>query len=190
MSTDTTAQGTERHTVGGALSAPPPVRPGLPSVAEVLALGNGIRRTAPRDWEDENGHVNVAHHYAFHMDASIAVFAQLGMTADYLDRHGQSTFTIEQHLNFYDEVLVGHEVSGHLRLLDVNAKLVHGISVMVNHTTGRVVNTVEFVEGHVDLATRRTTPWQPALAEALQAALARHDQLPWSLPLNGSMGLR
>lgn len=171
-------------------TAPGSRRSALPSLAEIATLSGGLRRTAPPEWEDENGHVNVCRHYAFHMDATIAFFVQLGMTSDYLTSHGQSTFSIEQHLTFYDEVLVGHAVSGHVRLLDVNEKLVHGISVMVNHTTGRVANTVEFVEGHVDLTTRRTTPWRPELAAALQGAQARHVRLPWSLPLSGGMGLR
>ena len=165
-------------------------RPALPSLAEIAMLGNGLRRTALPEWEDENGHVNVCHHYAFHMDTSIAFFTQLGVTPDYLSRHGQSTFSIEQHLTFYDEVLVGHVLSGHIRLIGVNAKLVHGISVMVNHTTGRLANSVEFVECHVDLATRRTAPWQPELAAALQTEQSCHVRLPWTVPLSGGMGLR
>lgn len=183
MNAGTTAQPAGQKTAGAR-------RPALPSLAEIAMLGTGLRRTAQPEWEDENGHVNVCRHYAFHMDTSIEFFARFGVGHDYLARHGQSTFSIEQHLTFYDEVLVGHVLSGHVRLLGVNSRLLHGVSVMVNHTTGRLANTVEFVEGHVDLATRRTTPWQPALAAALQAERERHVQLPWTLPLSGSMGLR
>jgi hypothetical protein len=35
------------------------------------------------------------------------------MAGDYHRGHRPSTFSIEQHVDFYDEALVGHEVSGH-----------------------------------------------------------------------------
>ncbi|WP_028660557.1 thioesterase family protein [Nocardioides insulae] len=167
-----------------------PSRPALPTVAEIDALGNEVRLLAPPEWEDQNGHVNVCHYYNFHMQGAHRFFEELGVHGDYLATYGQSTFTMEQHINFYDEVLIGHEVSVHTRLLARNAKLLHAASIIVNRTTGRVVNTLEYVEGHVDLTTRRTVPWQQVLAEPIDALLAQHRALDWTLPPTGTMGLR
>lgn len=162
----------------------------LPTADQIAQLGHGLARIVPPEWEDENGHVNICHHYAFHMETSIAFFARLGMSEAYLTERGQSTFTVEQNIRFHDEVLVGHEIAGYVRLLDLNAKLVHGVSVILNLSTGTVANTSEFIEGHVDLATRRTTPWSEELAGPLAGVLAEHRGLDWTLPPSTGLKLR
>ncbi|GGU14819.1 thioesterase family protein [Nocardioides albus] len=172
------------------MSLTTPTRQGLPSVAAVETLGRPFSRLVPPEWKDENGHVNVCHHFAFHMDVNIACFRQFGVDEAYVRDRGLSTFSIEQNIRYYDEVLVGHQVSGYVRILDVSPKLVHAISVVVDETTGRIANTVEFVEGHVDLTTRRTTPWPADLLKALETRLAEHRALEWSLPLSAGVGLR
>ena len=165
-------------------------RPGLPTVDQVLMLPAGDRRAAPPEWEDANGHVNVSAYYDFHMRATEGAVAELGWNEKYIERTGKSLFSLEHHLQFYDETLVGQEVSVHVRLLDRNERLLHGVSILVNHTTGCVANTVEFVEAHVDLATRRTSLFLLEFTEVLDRMLEEHRRLPWSVPLNGAMGLR
>lgn len=162
----------------------------IPSIEQVLQLEPALRRVAPVEWEDANGHVNVSAYYRFHMDASTRTARALGWTRDYRERTGNSVFSVEQHIRFYDEVLVGNDVSAHFRLLDRNAKLFHGVSILVNRSTERVANTLEFVEGHVSLSERRITPFPAELADQLDVVLAEHQALPWSMPLNRAMGLR
>lgn len=165
-------------------------RRALPSADQVLALPSMRVEKAPVEWEDQNGHVNVTAHYRFHMETCEDAFVGFGLDAEYLRHHGQSAFSVEHHVSFFDEVLVGHEVSGHLLLLDRSEKLLHAVSIMVNRTTGRIASSIEFVEAHVDLGTRRTCAFQPALAQHLDDLLDTHRALGWSFPLNGSMGLR
>ena len=97
---------------------------------------------------------------------------------------------MEQHLRFHDEVHVGEEISGHVRWLDRGEKVFHGISVVVNHSTGRIANTLEVVEGHVDLDSRRLAPFPDDLAQRIDAEVAAHRALTWQLPLAGAMGVR
>ncbi|TNM36516.1 thioesterase [Nocardioides albidus] len=165
-------------------------RRALPRADQVTALPVARATTAPPDWEDHNGHVNVTGHYLFHMQACHDAFADLGIDQDYVHRHGQSAFSVEHHVSFFDEVLVGHELSAHLLVLDRSDKLLHAVSVMVDRTTDRIASSVEFVEAHVDLATRRTCPFQPDIAKRLDEVLEAHRALGWTFPLNGSMGLR
>lgn len=166
------------------------VRPGLPSAEQVLALPLNAHRVAPAEWEDMNGHVNVAAYYAFHMSSTGEGMELLGWSEDYVRRTGKSLFSVEQHLRYYDEALVGHEVSTHMLLVDRNEKFLHGVSILVNRTTGVVANTVQFVEAHVDLGTRRTSPFPEEMAARIDRVLAEHRALPWSVPLNQDMGLR
>lgn len=165
-------------------------RPGLPDVEQVLALPVSSHQVAPAEWEDLNGHVNVTAYYSFHMDATGDGLARMGWSKDYVQRTGHSLFSVEQHLRFYDEALVGHEVSTHLRMVGRNERFIHGVSILVNRTTGRVANTVQFVEAHVDLTTRRPRPFPPEMADALDRLVAEHRALDWTVPLNQDMGLR
>lgn len=165
-------------------------RPGLPTVEQVLALPVSSHQIAPSEWEDLNGHVNVTAYYSFHMSATSDGLGRMGWSKEYVEGTGHSLFSVEQHLRFYDEALVGHEVSTHLRLVDRNERFIHGVSVLVNRTTGRVANTVQFVEAHVDLSTRRPAPFPPEMANPLDRLLAEHRALDWTVPLNQDMGLR
>lgn len=165
-------------------------RPTLPTLAELDELSAVVTMPAPPEWEDLNGHVNVTHHYGFHFKILHKSFQNLGIDGDYINQHGLSTFTVEQHLSFYSEVLIGQEVSGHFRLLDRNSKLLHGICFMANRETGQIASVIEFIEAHVDLKTRRTAGWHPDLAEIVDGVLTNHRQLSWEAPLSGSMGLR
>lgn len=164
-------------------------RQALPGVAQVLALPAARRTTAPSAWEDQNGHVNVLAYYEFHMLASEKALASLGVDDVYRRRHGQSVFSVEHHVSFFAEALVGHEVSAHFLTLDRSEKMLHAVSVLVNRTTGRIANAVEFLEAHVDLTTRRACPFRPEVAARIDAALDEHGRLGWEFPLNGSMGL-
>lgn len=164
-------------------------RESLPTVDQIIALPAVVATTAPKAWEDQNGHVNVLAYYEFHMTASESALASLGVDEGYLRRHGESVFSVEHHISFFNEALVGHDVSAHFLVIDRTEKLMHGVSILVNRTTGRVANAVEFVEAHVDLTTRRACPFQPGVAARIDEVLEEHRRLGWEFPLSGSMGL-
>jgi len=161
----------------------------LPTVAQLDELGTLLVRPAPARFEDMNGHVNVRGHYDLHMDgAEIAFESALGLDESYVVRVGQSSFSLAHHLQFHHEVLVGHEVSVHLRFLGRGPKTMHAVTILANRTTGQVASTLEFVEAYVDLTTRRTTPLAPAVATRVDAALEQHVTLDWTLPPSHRLG--
>lgn len=161
-----------------------------PTVDDLDALGTAMTLVAPPEFEDSNGHVNVCHYYRLHMEASEEYFIGWGFDADYRARTGHSVFSVEHHVRFLDESLVGDELSVHLRLLGVGPKTLHAQTILVNRSRGTVANTLEFLELHVDLTTRRTTLMPPDLVARLEAVCAEHSALPWSLPLAGPLGVR
>ncbi|MBA4085337.1 thioesterase family protein [Janibacter terrae] len=162
----------------------------LPTVAEVARIPEACRVVAGPEWEDGNGHVNVAHFYGFHIRAAHESLLRIGVDDAYRSGRRLGVFSMEQHLRFLHEVHIGEEISAHVRWLDRGDKVFHGISVVVNHTTGRIANTLEVLEGHVDLVTRRATPFPADLARRIDAEIAAHRALPWQLPLSGTIGVR
>jgi len=162
----------------------------LPSVEEVAQIPQVCRTVAGPEWEDGNGHVNVQHFYGFHIQAAEASLQRIGVDDEYRSARRRGVFSMEQHLCFHSEVHIGEEISGHVRWLDRGDKVFHGISVVVNLSTGRIANTLEVLEGHVDLEARRAAPFPDDIAQRIDAEVARHRALTWQLPLSGVIGVR
>ena len=162
----------------------------LPSLAEIEQIDEVCRVVAPPEWEDHNGHVNVTHYYGLHLRAAEGSLGRIGVDDNYRSSRRLGVFSMEQHLRFHHEVRIGEELSARVRLLGRGDKVFHGISVIVNHSTGRVASTLELLEAHVDLVARRTTPFPADLAQRIDAEVAAHRALPWQLPLSGAMGVR
>ncbi|GAA2074758.1 hypothetical protein GCM10009821_12070 [Aeromicrobium halocynthiae] len=153
-----------------------------PTRADLEALGTVLLRTASPTFEDENGHVNVRHHFGLLMEGTEAAFRDLGLTPDWIERTGQSTFSIAHHLQFHSEILVGHELSLHHRILGRSGKVIHAMAILFNVTNDRVASTAEYVEAYVDLETRRTTAMPAELTDAIDARLREQGSLAWDLP--------
>ncbi|MBS7548393.1 thioesterase family protein [Dietzia massiliensis] len=166
------------------------MRQNLPSVEEVDQIPAACSTVAAGEWEDGNGHVNVAHFYGFHIRGAEEELRRVGIDEAYRASRRMGVFSMEQHLKFFDEVRIGEEISVHVRWLDRGDKVFHGISVIVNRTTGRIANTLEMIEGHVDLTARRTAPFPAGVAQRIDEQVAAHRGLGWQLPLSGAMAVR
>lgn len=161
----------------------------LPSFDQLAELDLVLKTTAPPEYEDLNGHVNVVHHLSLHMQVCMAALAQAGVEARVAD-DGFTIFSAEHHLTYLNEIRIGDELEGRARLLGRGAKTVHGVSVLTDVTTGTIAGLCEWVQMAVDLNERRSTPFPEHVAAALDATIAQHATLPWSLPRAGTMGAR
>ncbi|PJJ53722.1 acyl-CoA thioester hydrolase [Mumia flava] len=160
-----------------------------PTVADLDALPPVAALTATPDLEDMNGHMNVRHHYTIHMDGIAAAFEdRAGLNQSWIDRTGESAFSVEHHLQFHSEVLIGDALSVHLRTLGRSDKAIHAMSILLDRTTGKVASTLEFVELYVDLTTRRPTPMPEELAKQFDDLLAEAEGLDWDLPRSHELG--
>ena len=162
----------------------------LPTVDEVVQIPASCTVVAGPEWEDGNGHVNVSHFYGLHLSAAEESLRLIGVDEDYRTSRRLGVFSMEQHLRFLHEVHIGEELSAHVRWLDRGDKVFHGISIVVSHTTGRIANTLEVLEGHVDLVARRATPFPADLAQRIDERVAAHRALSWQVPLSGAVGVR
>ena len=103
---------------------------------------------------------------------------------------GFTIFSAEHHLTYLNEIRIGDQLEGRARLLGRGEKTVHGISVLTDVTTGTIAGQCEWVQMAVNLDERRSTPFPQHIAAALDAMIAEHAALPWSLPRAGTMGAR
>ena len=78
-----------------------------------------------KEWTDYNGHMNVAYYvHVFDMAADIMLdnFRMGGKSAK---REKKSTFAVEMHTNYNQEVRLGEEVETHIAYVDHDKKRIH-----------------------------------------------------------------
>jgi len=141
------------------------------------------RERVRTEWIDYNGHMNVGYYHVAFDNAAEPFFEFLGLTPEFRQRHGASTFALESHLNFLREVKAGDALRFEARLIDFDAKRIHFFQEMFHAGEGYVAASYESVSAHVSMATRRTAPMPPNLLERLAAVKAAHAVLPrpWQL---------
>jgi acyl-CoA thioester hydrolase len=162
----------------------------FPTLDQVLALPSEFRVVVPDEFTDGNGHMNIARYMQLHSDGGWAYFARFGLSEEAAAAGGPTTFDVEHHIVYRREVLAGHEVSVHVRLIDRSDRALHSLQFLVNRTTGEVANSHEALSLSMDLHTRSITPVPRAVAALLDERLAVDRRLDWAPPLSGAMAVR
>ena len=130
------------------------------------------------EWIDYNGHMNVGYYHVAFDAAAEAFFAFLGLTPDFRERHGATTYALEAHLNFLREVKQGDALRFAARLLDHDAKRIHFYQEMFHAGEGFLAASCESLSAYVSQTSRRVAPMPSALLERLTQVKAAHAALP------------
>lgn len=135
-------------------------------------------QTVRPEWIDYNGHMNVGYYHVAFDVAAETFFDFLGLSPEYRERHGATTFALEAHLNFLREVKQGDALRFEARLLDHDAKRIHFYMEMFHAGEGFLAASYESLSAHVSVAQRRTAPMPPELLERLSKIKDAHAALP------------
>jgi acyl-CoA thioester hydrolase len=141
----------------------------------------------PEAYLDEMDHMNVMWYTHLFSTATGGLFELVGLTRDYFEANRAGTFALEGHVRFLSEVRVGQAVALRSRLLGRSAKRVHLMSFMVKEDGPVLAATSEFVATHTDMRTRRSSPFPPHIASAIDKMVAEHAALGWAAPVCGVM---
>lgn len=121
---------------------------------------------------DAMGHMNVKW-YAHLFDQGVwTYFARHGLDEGYFTGERRGMFALEQTTRFVAELREGEGVRVHTALLEVREKTVRLAQRMLGGAEDRLAATAEVVAAHIDIGTRRTTPFPPELAARLRSRLA------------------
>lgn len=137
------------------------------------------RETVRPDWIDYNGHMNVAYYLLAFDHATDAVLDRFGIGKAYVAAENRSVFVVDAHLTYAREVTEGTPLRFDSLVLGADAKRLHLFHEMRHAEEGWLAATAEFMLLHVDLATRKTSPFPPAVAAALAEQAAAHAAGPW-----------
>jgi acyl-CoA thioester hydrolase len=136
------------------------------------------RETVRPEWIDYNGHMNVAYYLLAFDHATDAVLDRFGIGKAYVAAENRSVFVVDAHLTYAREVTEGAPLRFDSLVLGADAKRLHLFHEMRHAEEGWLAATAEFMLLHVDLATRKTSPFSPEVAAAL-AEQAAHAAGPW-----------
>lgn len=138
-----------------------------------FAIHEGVVRP---EWIDINGHMNVAYYVLAFDQAVDDLLARVGITDDYIRDEGGTTFAVEAHVMYLRELTEGQAYRVETRVLAYDEKRVHQFQRMLHAEEGWLAATAEWMNLHVDLGTRRVSPWPESTLRALAALTAAQPQ--------------
>ena len=141
------------------------------------------------EWIDENHHMNVGYYVVVFDYATDAWLDHLGLDRDHKVSKGVTTFTLEAHVNYLQEVREGDPLRFTTQLLGFDEKRIHYIHQMFHGEDGFVAATNELMSLHVSRATRRAAPMAAEVLARLAALQPLHAALPTPSQAGRRIGL-
>lgn len=128
-------------------------------------------------WIDYNGHMNMAYYHVLFDRALDEGFSLLGLGQEYVEERKASFFTAEIHTLYKRELKVRDQVRVTLQLVDYDEKRVHYYMEIRHATEGWVAASMEGLSLHMDMETRKVSPFPEDIAANLAVMKAAHARL-------------
>ena len=114
-----------------------------------------------KEWTDYNSHLNVAYYvYVFDIAADV-MLDNFKMGGESAKRDKKSTFVVEMHTNYHQEVKLGEEVETHLTYIDHDKKRIQYKLSMFHKEKKYLAATTEVLSLYVDLNQRKVVEFDP-----------------------------
>jgi len=141
-------------------------------------------------WIDLNGHMNMAYYHLLFDESLDKLFTDLGIGWEYTQSGKGTSFTAEVHVCYLAELNEGDPVRVTYQLLDWDAKRIHVFGCMYHGTEGYLAATSEQMCIHVDLTTRRVTPFPDEIQTRIASLMEAHRALPRPEQAGRVIGIR
>lgn len=140
-------------------------------------------------WIDYNGHFNMAYYNVlFDRDSDVAL-ALVDLGPAYIRKTGNSYFTLEAHISYLRELTIRDRVRITTQFLDFDAKRLHYVQQMLHADEGWLACVSENIVMHVDLSTKKSSPFPADVREKIRIAHAAHRTLPVPLQVGHKIGI-
>jgi len=129
-------------------------------------------------WTDYNGHLNMAYYAVLFDRAADELINEWGCGADYIKAKNCSTFVLEAHISYANELKAGEKVRIENRIIGYDQKRVHYVQQMFRAESLYLACVLEGILSHVDLETRRTSAFPPEILAKIEAMAKAQATLP------------
>jgi acyl-CoA thioester hydrolase len=165
------------------------MRSAPPTYDQVLEIPSALHACVSPDFIDINGHMNIRHYLEYGAISADALCREVGIDDEYRNARRMGVFTAEHHLRYFSEMRERERFSVHPVVLARSDRAVHLVSCLLDRSNERVANTLEIVAVHVDMDTRRATPFPADIATGWDHLIDRSTDLGWQAALCGAMGV-
>ncbi|WP_416898185.1 MAG: thioesterase family protein [Minwuia sp.] len=138
-------------------------------MTELKAPLAAYRDTVRPEWIDHNGHMNMGYYMVVFDYATDEFFDHCGLTRAHRAAQNITTFSLEAHINYLNEVREGDPLHFRTYLLDFDEKRIHYIHEMWHGTENYRAATNELMSLHVSQETRRAAPMHQDILDRLGA---------------------
>ncbi|SEL52915.1 (3S)-malyl-CoA thioesterase [Colwellia chukchiensis] len=132
----------------------------------------------PADWVDFNGHMNTKYYGLVIYDAHIAFTEHLDLGERYRYANNCSKALVESHCIFERELCEGDKIEVISWLLSVDHKRLHTFHEIYCTNKGYRAAAGEHLDVHIDLTTRRVSPFPDDVFQRLQLIEQQYNKLP------------
>jgi acyl-CoA thioester hydrolase len=129
------------------------------------------------DWIDYNGHLNMAFYNVLFDRAVDELFALIGLGPDFVRQQDASYFVAEVHVRYLRELMASDPVRVTVQLIDFDDKRMHYFLELRHAEEGWLSATTENLSLHVNMATKKVTPFPAAILTNLALLKAAHAGL-------------
>ena len=114
-----------------------------------------------KEWTDYNGHMNMSYYILIFDNAAEVMLTKFKMGGDSAKSDKKSTFAVETHTTYDQEVKLGEEVEVHLTYLDHDKKRIHYRVSMFHKEKKYLAATTEVLSLYIDLNQRKVAEFEP-----------------------------
>lgn len=140
-------------------------------------------------WIDYNGHFNMAYYNVlFDRDSDVAL-ALIGLGPAYVKKTGNSYFILEAHISYLRELHPRDQVWIATQILDFDAKRIHYVQQMHHAKEGWIACVTENMAMHVDLQSKKSSPFPADILERVKIAHEAHKSLTIPLQVGYKIGI-
>ena len=114
-----------------------------------------------KEWTDYNGHMNLSYYILIFDNAAEVMLTKFRMGGDSAQSDKKSTFAVETHTTYDQEVKLGEEVEVLLTYLDHDKKRIHYKVSMFHKEKKYLAATTEVLSLYIDLNQRKVAEFEP-----------------------------
>lgn len=131
------------------------------------------------EWIDVNDHMNVAY-YVLAFDRGVdSLWDRFGITDEHIREMNSSTFAVEAHIMYRRELKLDDPFIVTAQVLAFDNKRIHQFQRLYQAEENYLAATAEWMTLHVDLTTRRVTPWPENILDDIRKVAATQGDWPW-----------
>ncbi len=140
-------------------------------------------------WIDYNGHFNMAYYNVlFDRDSDVGL-TLVGLGPAYVEKTGNSYFTLEAHISYLRELNAHDQVWIATQILDFDSKRLHYVQMMHHAKESWLACVTENIVMHVDLKSKKSSPFPADVLEKIKFAHEAHKSLPIPLQVGHKIGI-